>query len=93
MRLIDADELAENFKEVDANGVNLILDRYALKCIATAPTVEARKKGKWIIQESQIKGMYNHKCSQCATIMMTAPTRKPKYKYCPTCGAVMDLRL
>lgn len=43
MRLIDADALKERFKSVDANGINLALDRYALKCIDDAPTIDAVK--------------------------------------------------
>lgn len=41
MRPIDADALIERFKNEDANGINLALDRYALKCINEAPTVDA----------------------------------------------------
>lgn len=41
MRLIDADALKERFKSVDANGISLVLDRYALKCIDDAPTIDA----------------------------------------------------
>ncbi len=52
-----------------------------------------RKMGNWIIEPHAVKGMYNHRCSACMSIVMTAPTNKPKYRYCPNCGAVMDLRL
>lgn len=38
-RLIDTDTLVENFKDKDANGINLTLDRYAIDCIDSAPTV------------------------------------------------------
>ena len=41
MRLIDADALKENFINTDANGINLAIDRYALKCIEDAPTIDA----------------------------------------------------
>lgn len=40
-RAIDADALKERFKSADANGINLALDRYALKCIDEAPTIDA----------------------------------------------------
>lgn len=48
-----------------------------------------RKNGEWIIEPHAVEGMYNHRCSECMAIVMTAPTRRPKYKYCPTCGADM----
>ena len=38
-RLINADALKVKFTKTDANGINLELDRYALKCIETAPTI------------------------------------------------------
>ena len=40
-RYIDADALKENFINTDANGINLAIDRYALKCIDDAPTIDA----------------------------------------------------
>lgn len=50
-----------------------------------------RKTGNWIIEPHAVKGMYNHRCSACMSIVMTAPTSRPKYKYCPTCGARMEV--
>ena len=40
MRLIDADELAKKFTNANASGINLVLDRYSVKCIEDAPTIE-----------------------------------------------------
>ena len=44
-RLIDADALKVKFAKTDANGINLELDRYALKCIETAPTIIEAEEG------------------------------------------------
>ena len=40
MRLIDADALTEKFTNANASGINLALDRYAVKCIEDAPTIK-----------------------------------------------------
>lgn len=48
-RLIDADALKKKFINANAEGINLAIDRYALKCIEDAPTIEPeRKTGRWI---------------------------------------------
>lgn len=39
MRPIDADALIKKFTNANANGINLALDRYAVKCIEDAPTI------------------------------------------------------
>jgi hypothetical protein len=39
MRLIDADALIEKFTNANASGINLALDRYAVKCIEDAQTI------------------------------------------------------
>ena len=48
MRLIDADKLKENFNNADACGLNLELDRYAIKCIDNAPTIDPVRHGYWV---------------------------------------------
>lgn len=45
-RLIDADALKVKFTKTDANGINLELDRYALKCIDNAPTIIEAEEGE-----------------------------------------------
>lgn len=39
-RYIDAEALKEKFINTDANGISLTIDRYALKCIEDAPTID-----------------------------------------------------
>ena len=75
MRLIDADKLIEvlNKKSVPFNAnVN--------DAILTAPTVEERKKGKWIPKDDR-----RYHCSSCDGI---AP-KGYRWDFCPDCGADM----
>jgi len=44
MRPIDADALKDKFRNVNVNGIDLELDRYAIKCIDNAPTIEPERK-------------------------------------------------
>ena len=39
-RYIDADAVKEKFINSNANGINLAIDRYALKCIEDAPSID-----------------------------------------------------
>ena len=39
-RYIDADVLKEKFINSDVNGISLAIDRYALKCIDDAPSID-----------------------------------------------------
>lgn len=58
----------------------------------------AVKHGEWIEEEKRPKGM-RFICSECAKIAyFPQPTRDKKwvkrcgYKYCPNCGAIMDMK-
>ena len=48
-RYIDADALKEKFINSDANGIALAIDKYALKCIDDAPSIDIVrcKECKW----------------------------------------------
>lgn len=97
MRLIDADALEARMYH-DAFEVDSDMQKWDSGCwirykmfenaIEEAPTIEERKKGKWII-EPHTKGMYIHRCSECMKVLMLSPTDQPKYNYCPNCGADM----
>ena len=90
-RYIDADELMQKFLNTDANGINLELDRYAVKCIEDAPTADIRevKRGMWepmeytIIGEDPMDVKSGWRCSICHRI------KEEKSWYCPNCGAEM----
>lgn len=90
MRLIDADALKTKFENADANGLNLVIDRYAIKCIDEAPTVEpTERRGKWIWMGEQ--GDSRFMCSVCKAkenvpTIMGEPTA---WEFCPNCGARM----
>ena len=84
MRLIDADAIIQIIDEwreqlVDAYGIN---DEYvkclgdALDIIEKVPTIEERKKGKWIKRDVSL-----YRCSECGRF---SPSQE---NYCPSCGS------
>lgn len=100
MRLIDAEHLAKEIREVyehqfpTASGD---FDTFATKILTNiikgAPTIDPVKHGHWI----PIDGM-SGKCSVCEEqsdypLMCcegTPSTRYEPYPHCPWCGAIMD---
>ena len=69
---------------------NLNIDGYMRYLKYNTPYAQPeRKTGKWLIEPHEVKGMYNHRCSECFNLMMTASTDIPRYRYCPNCGAKM----
>ena len=83
MRLIDADELLDNYKgniltaQTDyAQGARDIMDD-----IRNAPTIDAvpEREAEWI----EIKGGMKYRCSECNGDVFY------KTRYCPRCGAKM----
>ena len=93
MRLIDADALKDKFRGTNANGINLELDRYAIKCIDDAPTiVQERKKGRWIAHYlGKWKDVpWGYDCSECGAWFVIGQEYITKYNYCPHCGAHME---
>lgn len=86
MRLIDADALVKH-----CNGNPFITDSvksYVQISVATMPTIEERKTGKWINAYPDIEPnpmfMYGI-CSVCGFEQSISD----KLKYCPNCGARM----
>ncbi len=89
MRLIDADRLLEP-KRVETyyhlkNGDIAI----PIIDIKHAPTIEERKKGKWIpkFDGKFTGGAYWFSCSKCKRIV--PDVRNGGWNYCPNCGADM----
>lgn len=107
MRLIDAERLKadvftasmdEHFmpmKLLDCDTVTEMID--------TAPTIEERKKGKWITEETGIRS-YATKCSVCGTILHEGHNwdNAQEYteyikefgrfdKFCHECGTKMEM--
>ena len=95
MRLIDADKLRQKFINADADGINLAIDKYAIKCIDEAQTadVEPVKHGKWIKND----GRHGWHCSACGEDDLYAfawnsdkGENELQDRYCPNCGTRMD---
>ena len=86
MRLIDADALKENLKLPEESGrMGELLEMVIHAAIDDAPTIEERKKGRWISLDD-FHGKYNEngfKCSEC--------DEHSDYEenFCPNCGADM----
>lgn len=76
MRLIDADELMEYVWRCRLDSRERIAD-----LVKSMPTIEQRKKGKWIIISD---GWFDVvRCDQCGK------TQDDISSYCPHCGADM----
>ena len=90
---IERDKLLYEFREIMPDiGVNELADElYNVALNLPAADVEEVKHGKWI----EYPRAHYFKCSECKE---TVPYKKAvlirgkrKYKYCPHCGAKMDL--
>ena len=95
MRLIDADELTKDIEySADMGGVlGKVVEYvkyYAKYMVASSPTIEERKTGKWINAYPDIEPnpmfMYGV-CSICGYEQSISD----KLKFCPNCGARMNI--
>lgn len=93
MRLIDADALKEDLKLPEESGrMGELLGMVIDAVIEDAPTIEERKKGKWIMSDIQrdedvANGNYTYICSICNYSDIHA--RAQTVPYCWHCGADM----
>lgn len=78
MNLIDADALKEYILRSVPNWSEV--RETVLDCIANSPTIEERKKGKWLRKLSQTPWPI---CSECGIYGAN------ESNYCPNCGAYM----
>lgn len=86
MRLIDADDLIDLLDdEFRHDRAFTAMNLYSI--VNSATTIEARPTGKW---KQDINGW--HVCTNCHMQYRGMPTidRKPRWQYCPTCGARME---
>lgn len=93
MRLIDADALMERMYH-DAFESDTDMQKWDSGCwirykmfenaMDSAPTVEERRKGKWI--GKPIAGYSTVRCSCCEEVFLE---NEGKWNYCPNCGADM----
>ena len=96
--LAEIDDLADEFSEVDENGLHSerwcgILD--AKWIIVNAPFVSDRPQGKWIRDRYWSRGVgmgeeygFFYKCSMCEYEVESGYTRCG-FNYCPNCGCEM----
>ena len=102
MRLIDkdallkelgiSDEECEKCDRGDRNGYCAMSSdwTYACDAICTAPTIEERKTGKWIIEPYDAQNdIFIHRCGTCMRVAMLGG-HTTKFKYCPICGSAME---
>ena len=95
MRLIDADALQKEYM-YEYDGKRLML-------IDTAPTIEERKKGRWVMDENPHDG--DCRCSSCGIAIDAMHERHHGllnaltngkwwmfYHFCPRCGARMEAK-
>ena len=98
MRLIDADALSRIVKLAWETSDSEDFEKSVFIAIATAPTIEERKKGKWTEkhhaysdEENPIEEWQSCKCSECGRY----DTRPYLYyfsepRFCSWCGAKME---
>lgn len=88
MRLIDADALKERFRNTTTNGINLEIDKFAIKCIDDAPTIKIERKGEWVF-EPELSNKHIEPFFSCSECKYMAWGIFEKTNYCPNCGSDM----
>ena len=85
-RLIDADALFEKaYSRMQEGEVFYGFEGWE---IDNAPTVEERKKSRWIALNQHGFFAKEYKCESCESVVdMNCYTRECDYDYCPYCGA------
>lgn len=96
MRMIDGDALLNGFDvrkvtEYDESGCGFDYKAVPVEAIKTAPTIDAEpvRHGEWLLRH--VGHGHYWECSACHTnpcIYVTSNT-----KFCPNCGAKMDLEV
>jgi len=95
LRLIDADKLAKDINGLSTHPLNEWDTMGILMQIDKQPTVDAEpvRHGHW---DDDHKGFY--KCSVCGEawshwwrVVVPIDRMNKEFKYCPSCGARMDL--
>ena len=93
-RLIDADALSRIVKLAWETSDSEDFEKSVFIAIATAPTIEERKKGKWIIRDNPGTGWYRVTCSECGEDVTSTvpcigffPNAKVIWDFCPNCGS------
>lgn len=83
MRLIDADELLNQYPEDEQGEFSFIPVYEVRNNIKRAPTIDPIKHGHWV--QLNKKYLYPVKCSVCG-----GESWRRTFNYCPNCGARLD---
>lgn len=84
MRLIDADAIQNEYMRYHDGRRIVIVD--------LAPTIEERKKGRWIREPFGDEYKYDlYRCSECMKPMGIGGKNAKWFDYCPNCGARMEM--
>ena len=90
-RAIDADALEKEGRSLHRTiRVDKNTEEYQTKPLRQVPTIEPRKKGKWIEQDDSWDGVY-YECSACGEPWTTIDGTPwdNGMNFCPHCGAEM----
>ena len=86
MRLIDANTLQTDYIVPSTSTGTVNREFVSMEQILNAPTIEERKRGKWILTPYTDCGSPIHECSECSHgISGDVQVRN----FCPNCGADM----
>lgn len=92
MRAIDADALFREMEKAQWYN-NADRDEIAEELVLNAPTIEPRKKGRWIYLDKDKRFFHPHivKCSVCnnSLDMYGVNAGRGDANFCPNCGADM----
>ena len=77
------DRICDNVEDADYDGIKtLFLETPAIR-------IPEPRKGKWIAQDKIFNGI-PFECSICGEVTNETVMGKPRFKYCPICGATME---
>lgn len=77
------DRICDNVEDADFDGIKtLFLEAPAIR-------IPEQRKGKWIPQDKIFEGI-PFVCSICGELTTETVMGKPRYNYCPMCGATME---
>lgn len=77
------DRICDNVEDADYDGIKtLFLEAPAIR-------IQEPRKGKWISKDKIFNGI-PFECSICGEVTNETVMGKPRFNYCPMCGAMME---
>lgn len=77
------DRICDNVEDADFDGIKtLFLEAPSIR-------IPEPRKGKWIVEENMY-GFLTCECSICGEVTTDTIMMKPRFKFCPMCGAMME---